>query len=155
YQNSIGFWYLRANNAWAAPTTADPRSPPIWFNSAIPSQMGSLTFEFDATPFETGAVGENSAIGLSPAAAAVYTDLAAIVAFQPNGTINVINGAAYGNDVAITYTAGTRYHVEMDINIPNHTYSVYVTPKGGVRTAIATNYAFRSSQATASTLTNF
>src|SRR5207237_5012473 len=55
-------------------------------------------------------------------------------------------------DLAVPYAANTSYHFRMFINISNHTYSVYVTPQGGSEIALATNYVFRSTQATISSL---
>ena len=42
----------------------------------------------------------------------------------------------------------------MVVNLSTHTYSVYVTPQGGSEIALATNYAFRTEQATDSSLSD-
>ena len=34
------------------------------------------------------------------------------------------------------------------VNVPQHTYSVYVTPESGAEQTLATNYAFRTEQGT-------
>jgi hypothetical protein len=41
----------------------------------------------------------------------------------------------------------------MVVNVPTHTYSVYVTPSGGSEQAVGINYAFRTEQAGANSLT--
>ena len=42
----------------------------------------------------------------------------------------------------------------MVVNLATHTYSVYVTPQGGSEIALATNYAFRTEQATDTSLSD-
>src|SRR5205807_3210378 len=84
--------------------------------------------------------------------ASAYTSLAAIVRFNNQGAIDVMNGAAYSASPSFPYSPNLTYHVRMAINVPTHTYSVYVTPPGGAETLIATNFAFRSTQATVTTL---
>ena len=42
----------------------------------------------------------------------------------------------------------------MVVNLSTHTYSVYVTPQGGSEIALATNYAFRTEQATDTSLSD-
>ncbi|HTZ73232.1 MAG TPA: choice-of-anchor D domain-containing protein, partial [Candidatus Aquilonibacter sp.] len=93
--------------------------------------------------------------GFSLGAASGYTSLAALVRFNQSGTIDVRNGANYTADSTIAYAAGSTYHLQMVINPAAHTYTVYVTPPGGSQTTIATNYAFRSEQASTSSLNNW
>ena len=86
-----------------------------------------------------------------------FTDLAAIVRFSTvaNGSIDAINGSAYGVTNAVPYSAGTSYHIEMDINVTSGTYSVYVTPLGESRILLANNILFRSTQTGVTTLNYF
>ena len=93
-------------------------------------------------------------IGFSQSAASAYTDLAAIIRFSPTGTIDVRNGGTYGSAVALPYAAGTNYHVRMVVNVPVHTYSVFVTPQGESEVTLASNYAFRTEQAAVTSLAN-
>jgi hypothetical protein len=112
--------------------------------AAFPTQSGTLRVEVDLTPSTSS---NNSLFGISAAAAADYTGMAAIVGFMPSGQLQVRNGGAYAADIAVSYTAGATYHVRMDIDLASHTYTVFVTPPGGCETAIATHYAFRGEQA--------
>ena len=122
-----------------------------WSNYSFPTQTTNFTASFDATPSQSG---EDAVIGLAATNAAAYTDLAAIVRFSNTNTIDVRNGSAYGADVSVPYSAGTTYHFRMAVNLATHTYSVYVTPQGGSEIALATNYAFRTEQATDTSLSD-
>jgi large repetitive protein len=120
-----------------------------WSNLAFPTQTASFTATFDTTPSQSGA---DIVIGLGASNAAAYTDLAAIVRFNDTNTIDVRSGSNYGADVSVPYSPGTNYHFRMVVNPSAHTYSVYVTPQGGTEIALATNYTFRTEQATDSSL---
>jgi len=41
------------------------------------------------------------------------------------------------------------------INIPAHTYSIFVTPPGGSELTVGTNFAFRTEQNTVTSLDHF
>ena len=120
-----------------------------WQNQALAPQSGSFTAQFDATP---GAANIDGVMGMAAGNAAAYTDLAAIVRFNSSGKIDARNGGAYSALASIPYVAGTTYRVRMVVNVPTHSYSVYVTPSGGIEQAVGLNYAFRTEQAAASTL---
>ena len=123
----------------------------VWYNQSFPTQTTTFTASFDATPSQ---LGSDIVIGLSPTTAGAYTDLAAIVRFNSSNTIDVRNGSAYGANVSVPYSAGTSYHFVMVVNLATDTYSVYVTPQGGSQIALATNYAFRTEQATDTSLSD-
>jgi hypothetical protein len=120
-----------------------------WQNQAFPVQGGTFTAQFDVTP---GAANVDGVTGLAAGNAAAYTDLAAIVRFNSAGTIDTRNGDAYSALTSIPYVAGTTYRVRMVVDVPAHTYSAYVTPPGGSEQTLGLDYAFRSEQATANTL---
>ena len=128
-----------------------PLHQAAWSNFSFPTQTTNFTASFDATPSQSGA---DIVIGLSPTTAAAYTDLAAIVRFNSSNTIDVRNGSAYSADVSVPYSAGTTYHFRMVVNVATDTYSVYVTPQGGSQIELATNYAFRTEQATDTSLSD-
>jgi Abnormal spindle-like microcephaly-assoc'd, ASPM-SPD-2-Hydin len=88
---------------------------------------------------------------LSAAPAATYNDLAAAVRFNPTGTIDARNGGSFVAATAIPYTAGTAYHFILDVNVGTHTYNAYVMI-GSVQATIGTNLAFRTQQASVSSL---
>jgi hypothetical protein len=48
-----------------------------------------------------------------------------------------------------------KYKFRLVINIPAHTYSVYVTPEGGTEQTVGTDFAFRTEQNTVAALNNW
>ena len=122
-----------------------------WYNQSFPTQTTTFTATFDATPSQ---LGSDIVIGLGPAAASAYTGLAAIVRFNSSNTIDVRDGSTYSANVSVPYTAGTTYQFTMVVDVATDTYSVYVTPQGGSQIALATNYSFRTEQATDTSLSD-
>jgi len=114
------------------------------------AQAGTFTASFDAIPLQDN---QDAIVALSPGLAGQYSDLAAIVRFNDTGTLDARDGGVYSAGMAVAYGAGISYHVRMVVNVPNHTYSVFVTPAGQSEVLLASNYAFRSEQATATSLT--
>src|SRR6202030_2560062 len=111
-------------------------------------QTSSFHIQFDVTP---GAAMENGISGLSAAPGAAYTDLAASVRFNPAGMIDARNGGSFFAATAIPYIAGTAYRVIFDVNVGTHTYNAYVM-LGSSQVTIGTNLAFRTEQASVSSL---
>lgn len=124
-------------------------SQTTWENQPISIETSLFTAAFDATPNQADIDG---VVGFSSGTATGYTSLAAIVRFNQNGTIDVRKGNTYAADQSVPYSAGLTYHIQMAIDPSNHTYTVYVTPPGGSPITLASNYAFRSEQATTSSL---
>ncbi len=118
-------------------------------NSLGSSQSGAFSASFDAIPQGNG-LDANMAFSRNPPAG--YTDLAAIVRFNPWGNIDVRNGTDYAADYTQPYSADSIYHFLITVNVAGRTYSVYVTPPGGTQQALASNYAFRGEQAGATSL---
>lgn len=123
--------------------------PAIWQGLPFTSQNGTFQVTFDVTP-QSNLI--NALTGLSQALATDYTSLAPIVRFNPSGFIDARNGGVYQADNSIAYTGGSSYHFRLNINVTNHTYSAYVTPAGLSEQTIGTNYAFRTEQATVTSL---
>ncbi|MFW6146343.1 MAG: PKD domain-containing protein [Planctomycetota bacterium] len=133
-----------------APAAGTYTSSTTWQTHPLGStETGTFTVEFDARPNDTNMDGVT---GICLGTATTWGDLACIVRFNTGGTIDVRNGGAYGADATVSYAAGTYYHVRMVINVPSHIYSVYVTPDGGSETTLATDYAFRTEQASVASL---
>lgn len=128
------------------------QSSTSWTNNSFTAQTSNFTFDFDATP---AANNINSVNGLSNGAAAGYGDLAAVARFNTSGNIDALNGTGYAAAATVPYTSGTSYHFKMTVNPTAHTYSVVVTPSGGSATTIAADYAFRTTQATLGTFSNW
>jgi uncharacterized repeat protein (TIGR02543 family) len=121
-----------------------------WTALPVTAQTGgTFTASFDATP---GANDIDAVTGLSTNAASQFTDMAAIVRFNPSGDIDAINGPAYEAASVLTYQGGTTYHIVMTVNLNAKTYSATVTSPGHATTTVALNYPFRDTQANASSL---
>jgi phage replication-related protein YjqB (UPF0714/DUF867 family) len=132
--------------------TVDSTGAP-WQNRALASnQAGTFTTEMDATPQATNI---DAGVGLSNGAQVQFTGLACIVRFNSQGKIDARNGGAYAALSQIPYSPNTSYHLRFLVNVPAHTYSVYVTPAGGSEQTVGINYAFRTEQATVSSLNNW
>ena len=102
------------------------------------SEVKKLNLSFDMKPNGSSI---NSVTGVSNGAASSYGALAAIVRFNPSGSvIDAYSGSGYKADQTVTYQANGTYRVRMEIDIEAKTYSVFV---GDVK--IANNYAFRTS----------
>jgi len=122
-----------------------------WANYPLSqTATGSFRVTFDATPAGAAIDGVT---GLSFGPASAYTNLAAIVRLNDTGTIDARNGSTYTAVASIPYSAGTTYHFILDVNAVAHTYNAYVMI-GSVQTTIGSNLAFRSEQATTSSLNN-
>jgi hypothetical protein len=121
-------------------------------NTAITSQGGSFTAEYDATPSVTNI---DASIALSKGAQTAYAGYATITRFNPTGTIDARNAAAYAANSSIPYTAGSTYHFRLAVDVSARTYSIFVTPPGGSEIVLGTNFAFRSEQAGVTSLDNW
>src|SRR5438874_4524515 len=122
-----------------------------WRNNSIPSQAGAFEAQFDATPT---AANMNGVVGFANGPAADWTNLAVIVRFNSTGTIDARNGGDYAAATAIPYTAGTSYHVRLDVDLASHTYDIYVTPAGATEQLLGNAFAFRTEQAAVPALNN-
>jgi Alginate lyase len=114
-----------------------------WINGIIPTQTGTFTAEWDATP---STALNNSNIGLSLGPQSAFTGLAIAGRFNPTGQIDARNGGAFVAASTINYVAGVKYHFRAVVNVPANTYSIYVTPAGQDEITVGTNYAFRTEQ---------
>jgi chitinase len=120
-----------------------------WHALAIsPAATGTFTATYDATPSVSP---ENAVVGLSNGAATAFGNLGCIARFNPSGDIDAYNGSAYAAAATIPYSAGVSYHFRLVVNVTAHTYSVFVTPAGGSELTVGSNFAFRS---TANTMTS-
>jgi len=120
-----------------------PTSDASWQHTPISTQIDTFTAEFDATPDSASIDGLTT---LSIAEGSAYGDYAVIIRFNVTGFIDARNGGDYAADSEITYVDGTEYHFRVEVNVPAHTYSVYVTPDGGSELTVGTDFAFRTEQ---------
>jgi len=115
-----------------------------WINGTIPTQTGTFTAEWDATP---STALNNSNVGLSLGPQSAFTGLAIAGRFNPTGQIDARNGGVFAAATTINYAAGVKYHFRAVVNVATRKYSIYVTPAGRSEITIGTNYGFRTEQA--------
>jgi poly(beta-D-mannuronate) lyase len=120
-----------------------------WQNTPFSSQTGTFTAEFDVTP---SAAPINGMVGLSQGPETGWTGFAVIVAFDTTNHFVARNGGAYQAATVIPYSANVSYHVRLEVNVPAHTYSAFLRPPGGSEQTLASNYAFRTEQASVTSL---
>jgi hypothetical protein len=95
-------------------------------------------------------------MGFSSGAQTAFTAFGCLARFSNAGLIEARNGGAYvGPATGIPYSANVQYSFRFVVNIPNHTYSVYVTPAGGTEQIVGTDFAFRTEQNTVTNLNNW
>ena len=122
---------------------------------SVPVQTGIFPWSFRVTP---SVANVDTVVGLAPGPVSAYTDMSCIVQFTDTGIVNVMDLNAYTTNAGVTfpYTGGTSYDVAFSINMGTSpkSYSVTITPVGGSTTTLATNFRFRSSQATPTQLSS-
>ena len=112
------------------------------------NNTGKQQINFDMTPIYDAATIDGS-VDFADSSKTVggFSDLAMLVRMS-GGIIDVRNGLA-GNkqlfDTEVKITTGVVYHIEIVADMTAKTYSVWVTPDGGVKTQIAKDYGFRTS----------
>jgi hypothetical protein len=130
-------------------TCFESSNSPVFKSQPFTARDGTFTAEADVTP---GTDGMDGALALSSGPQRTWRGQAAIVLFNASGQIVARNGGVYQARSAIRYQAGTTYRVRMDVNVAARTYSVYVTPAGGSEFLLAADYAFRTEQASVTSL---
>jgi hypothetical protein len=141
-----------ANEATATSCTIEPFDA-TWWNQAFPEQTGMFHVELAA---DVTSANMDAVIGLSTGAASKWASLAAIVRFNPQGTIDARDGSVYRADVAYAYEPGHRYFFRFDVDVSARRYSVWM--KGCEQNCgyvpLARDYSFRTEQLSATRLTN-
>jgi hypothetical protein len=94
-------------------------------------------------------------MALSSGPQTTFGGLACLARFNTDGNIDARNGGIYAAASVIPYAAGVKYSFRLAVDIPTHTYSVYVTPAGGVEQTVGANFAFRSEQSAVTSLNNW
>lgn len=131
------------------PGGADPTL--AWQNYPFTGQGQRLRATFDLRLL-TGPT--HALAGLSGAAAAAFTDLACAVRFSDTGLVEARSGGIFKADALLAHVLNKTYRIVLDVDVPGKKYSAVVTPEGGSPVVIATDYAFRTEQATIATLAN-
>jgi hypothetical protein len=150
FDNGLSGWIAGTAIA-AAPPSEYLITGSGWQNRSIPSQNGTFTVTFNMRP---SAAGIDAITGLSTSSASAYSNLAVAIRCAPTGVFDARNGGSYQAANTLTYQAGVTYRVSVTVNVAARTYSATVTPPGGGPVTIANNYAFRSEQASASSIAN-
>ena len=150
--NTAGSTTSSAATLSVTAASACQTSSATWTNTTIATQTTAFTASYDGTP---GQAGMDGVVGISLGAATGYGSLAVIARFNPSGMIDAMNGAGYTADVAMPYGAGVPYHFRVVIDPTSYLFSLYVTAPGSAEVRLANNYAFRSQQATTSSLNNW
>lgn len=122
-----------------------------WQNVALPVQGGLFTAEWDAAPSLSGMDG---IMGLSNGPASGYSALAAAVRFNNAGRIDARNGGGFAAASTIAYSPGSKYHFRLVVNLATRRYSAYVRQGMSAEQTVAADYAFRTEQASVSSLSN-
>ena len=144
--------YGAIRQAMIGPTCYTATAGGSWINNSFASQAGAFTAEWDATP---SANNIDAVMALSNGAQTSFTGFACLARFNSTGEIDARDGGAYHAASTIPYIANTSYHFRLSVNVPTHTYSIYVTPAGGTEQIIGLNYAFRTEQTTVGSLNNY
>jgi hypothetical protein len=105
---------------------------------------GTGVFSASVRPTESNS---DVVVGVSQAAAHRFGDLAAIVRFNTEGSVDARNGNAYAAAAPLAYSGGGMYDVRVFLDLRQHTYSATVGGAG-----VAQDFAFRSEQSGATAL---
>jgi len=123
-----------------------------WKNNVLPQRSGRFTFTFYVQPTDAEHRPIDVIYGLANGVADDFTDLGPIVRFNPSGTIDARDGDGYRAIATVPYQTTAAYeepldyHIRMDVDLPTHHYSAWVTPPGGAEIQIANGFAFRTEQ---------
>lgn len=116
-----------------------------WQSATFASQSGSFNASVTATP---SAPGLDGVVGLgSVQTASDYSDLAMAIRFNTSGFIDVRNGDVYDSISPYPYSTSVPYTFTISSDLSTHSYAVSVKPAGGSATVLSTGYAFRTEQA--------
>jgi hypothetical protein len=142
--------FFAAWTSWAGPMPEAQESALGFQSFDLPAeQSGKFEMAFDATPLADKI---DVFTGIAAADPKIANDVAAMVRFNEQGSIDVRNAGVFKADQSVGYSAGKVYRVRMLVDVPKKTYSVFVTAPGQPEAAIARDYAFRSQQSSVQVL---
>ncbi len=114
-----------------------------WANQFLPAtETGSFRVTYDAVPSITKM---DAVSGVAYGFANEYSDLAAAVRFNLDGSIDARSGSTFSAANYIPYSNGVTYHFIFDVNVATHSYSIYVVV-GSTQKTLGSNLKFRSEQ---------
>lgn len=124
---------------------------PIWYSGADfgsvhglgGQNINPLVVDFDVTP---SVEGSDNVIGYADSSTTISTwnSMSMLIRMYTNGLFDVRNGDQYQSVNSVPWSAGKTYHIQMVTDLKAGTYSVMVTPPGGVPIVLAENYLFRT-----------
>ena len=145
--------WLPLQAAWALTCLYASPGANQWRNLPVQSQSGEFQSVVYARPTQANG---DTLFGFAQGAQTNWAKLAVIVRFNNTGTIDVRRGSAYAADSVVAYTANTTYRFRLEVNVPAHTYTVYVRDtSGGPEQLLARDYAFRTEQQSVTSLDHF
>lgn len=124
-------------------------SATTWSGTSFGTQTNNFMISFKATPQAAGITGY---VGLSTNTPLTNNDLAVLIRFNADNTIQAYNSISYQSAQSITYSPNIQYTFRVFVNMTNHTFNAYVTPQGGTEKQFAQDYAFRTTQSSATSL---
>ena len=152
-RNTVGMWTLMTfRDLDPAPGTVATYAGGTLTNTAMANQTGIFTATFQA---KSSAAPTNAFIGFSNGPQSALSGLACVVRFNVSGQIDALDGNSYTADNDISYAPGQTYTFRVVIDVPNRTYSVYVTPAGSAELVLGIGYSFRTEQNAITNLNNW
>ncbi|MEN8116243.1 MAG: T9SS type A sorting domain-containing protein [Bacteroidota bacterium] len=136
-------WHAGMREQYVEPTEVEKvdESDP-YASQQTPALTDKFFAKWKVTPTHAPMDG---ATGFSKTAAeGSFGKMGILVRFNSSGNIDARNGTAYEALNALAYEAGTEYTVEVTGNVKAQNYSVSVTPAGGTKTVIGTDYGYRT-----------
>lgn len=151
YQFSVSAYDYGSNESAQSSAAAVTTNPGVTISPAdgiqsellSASQSDVFNVQFDTVLSQAPT---DAGFALSAGVVSGFSDMAAIVRFNTSGTFDARDGSVYDADSSVSFDLGVVYHLRMVVDVPNHIYSVYVTPEGGSEQTIASDYAFRTGQ---------
>ena len=148
YWDDFELWENKLITGVSSPVCEESIS---WENTSFTLQRNNFEVSWDMIP---SANGMDGVVGLSGSSSNAHSQLACVVRFNASGFLDSRNGSVYMADNAIPYMEDTRYGIRMEVNMQNHSYSIYVTPEGGTEIVLGSNYQFGTEQMNIDQLNN-
>jgi hypothetical protein len=134
-------------------STTDEKTPGECVNAAAgagiqiagfsPARTAGFSATFAATPSAPAMEGD---IGFSSRSAEGQAAFAGLVRFSRIGTILVRDGGSFSASTRVRYAAGETYHFRLVEDLPAVSYTVFVTPPGGMEVLLGSNLEIPSGQ---------
>jgi hypothetical protein len=150
--NAQSFYRVRQGTGPAPANCKTANAGGGFVNTSFTTQTDTFTVRFDATP---AIAPIDCVMALSSGSQTAFTGFACLARFNPDGNIDARNGGGYMADNVIPYSAEVKYSFRMVVNIPAHTYSIFVTAPGEAEQVVGTDFAFRTEQAEVAELNNW